>query len=172
MFTGSQGVRNKAALPFVIEAVQETLTRTKFGNWRRGDKVNLERAIRPMDRLGGHMVSGHVDGMVTIRNIHELGGSWRLTIDLPDDGHPYVVEKGSVALDGVSLTVASRTKESFDVEIIPHTWENSTLKELRQGDQIHIEYDMIAKYVQHMMAAYADTPGLTKEKLLQLGFGT
>lgn len=156
---------------FTVEAVQETMRRTRFGSWRSGDPVNLERAMRPMDRLGGHLVSGHVDGLSEVLDIRQLDGSWRLRLALSAEGSPFVVEKGSVCLDGISLTIASRGENWFEVEIIPHTWSETTLCNLRKGDRIHVEWDQIAKYVQHMLKGYTSQQGgLTMEKLFQSGF--
>jgi riboflavin synthase len=147
------------------------MERTRFGSFRTGTEVNLERALTPKQRMGGHFVQGHVDGLAEILDIRKLAGSWRVAIKLPDDGKPFVVEKGSVALDGVSLTVASRKPDSFEVEIIPHTWEATTLHSWTVGGEIHLEYDILAKYVSHMLGAYTGGSGLTMDKLMQSGFG-
>lgn len=154
-----------------VQAVRETLQKTRLGDLKPGDRVNLERAMRPSDRLGGHIVQGHVDGMVDLRSVSRNKLSWRLTLSLPESGRPFVVEKGSVALDGVSLTVASLTDTSFDVEIIPHTWENTSLNELKSGQNVHVEWDLIAKYVARQVGAMQPGSGLTVEKLIQAGFG-
>ncbi|MDP8205351.1 MAG: riboflavin synthase [Candidatus Electryonea clarkiae] len=156
---------------FTVEAVRETMERTKFRDWNRGDQVNLERAMRPVDRLGGHLVQGHVDGLVKVFEIKKLQGSYRIILELPENGKPFIVEKGSVALDGVSLTVASRTENKFEVEVIPHTMENTTFKHLRSGDKVHVEWDIIAKYVHNMLGAYKNQDSLSPEKLMEFGFG-
>ncbi len=159
---------------FVVEAVSETLSRTKFGNWKRGDFVNLERAVRPMDRLGGHIVQGHVDTIVNIQAINQLEGSWRLSLELPEKQRQYVVEKGSITLDGISLTVAAVSGYTFEVEVIPHSWEHTTLKHLKTGDAVHVEWDVIAKYVENFLTASGQVPGkssgITMDKLNELGF--
>jgi riboflavin synthase len=158
---------------FTVEAIRETMARTRFGSWGPGSEVNLERALRPSDRLGGHLVQGHVDGLVAVQEIRELEGSHRLRLQLPEDGRPYVVEKGSVCLDGISLTVVETSSGWFEVEIIPHTWRETTLRSLRRGDRVHAEWDIIAKYVRNMLAGYLDGGGggVTLEKLFASGFG-
>lgn len=158
---------------FTVEAIRETMQRTRFGEWKPGQKVNLERAMRPSDRLGGHLVQGHVDGVVEVLKIQELAGSWRLRLALPEEGRPFVVEKGSIAIDGISLTVAATGGDWFEVEIIPHTWSHTTLADLKVGGNVHVEWDLIAKYVHHMLSAYTGSKGgLTLEKLLSSGFGS
>lgn len=156
---------------FTVEAIRETMQRTRYGSLKSGDRVNLERAMRPSDRLGGHMVQGHVDGLVEVQAIQQLAGSWRLRLSLPEAGRPYVIEKGSISLDGVSLTVASTTDTAFEVEVIPHTWSHTTLSDLRKGEKVHVEWDMIAKYVHHMLNAYTGGSGVDMNKLLAAGFG-
>ncbi len=161
---------------FQVEAVKETLERTRFAEWSRGQKVNLERAMRPIDRLGGHLVQGHVDGMAEVAGIKRLESSHRLTLRPLNGDMTYIVEKGSICLDGISLTVASLTDSTFDVEIIPHTWEATTLHLLKGGDKIHLEWDVIAKYVYKMLHAFKsgtdkkESGGLTAEKLMEYGF--
>jgi len=158
---------------FTVEAIRETMQRTRFGEWKPGEKVNLERAMRPSDRLGGHLVQGHVDGVVDVVKIQELAGSWRLRLALPGEGKPYVVEKGSIAIEGISLTVAATGDDWFEVEIIPHTWSHTTLVTLKAGAKVHVEWDLIAKYVHHMLSAYTGkSGGVTLEKLLASGFGS
>lgn len=155
---------------FTVEAIRETLQRTGLGEMKPGDPVNLERAMRPTDRLGGHLVQGHVDSRVSVLRVQQLAGSRRLRLELPDDGAPYVVEKGSVALHGVSLTVAARGDGWFEVEIIPHTWEHTTLHRLSVGDRLHVEWDLIAKYVRNMLGPHTGGGGLTWETLTKAGF--
>ncbi len=166
-----QTVVSREAGSLTVEVVRETMQRTRFGNLKPGDPVNLERALRASDRLGGHFVQGHVDGLIEVVKLTPLAGSWRLRLQMEEEGGRYVVEKGSVALDGVSLTVAAAEKQEFEVEIVPHTWEHTTLHRLRPGDRVHVEWDLIAKYVQHMLSAYSGKPEITLEKLLAAGFG-
>ncbi len=154
---------------FTVEVVRETIERTALGNLKSGDSINLERAMRPTDRLGGHMVQGHVDRMIRLLAITPLSGSTRLSLELPEPDRPYVVDKGSVALNGVSLTVAARKDDSFEVEIIPHTWKETTLVHLKPGDPVHVEWDLIAKYVRNMVDPHTDG-NLTMDKLRGSGF--
>lgn len=125
---------------------QETLDRTGFGRLQNGDRVNLERAVRAMDRLGGHIVQGHVDGMGTIvDSVPDL----RVRID--PSLQRYIVEKGSVTVDGVSLTVVEPTADGFTVAVIPHTAEVTSLGDRQPGDPVNIEVDAIAKYVEQLL---------------------
>lgn len=153
-----------------VQAVRETLERTRLGELKPGDPVNLERAMRPTDRLGGHIVQGHVDGMVELLTVTRNELSWRLRLSLPESGRAFVVEKGSVALDGVSLTIASLSESAFEVEIIPYTWENTSLSALKTGEKVHVEWDLIAKYVARQMGILKPEGGLTVQKLIDAGF--
>ena len=126
------------------ESLQRTGGRAR---WRAGRQVNLERALRVGDRLGGHVVQGHVDGMTRLRRIERLNDrSWRMRLALPPDGRRLIVSKGSVALDGVSLTVASLGGDHFEVAVIPATLAATTLGQRRVGDELTIEYDIQGKY--------------------------
>jgi riboflavin synthase len=129
----------------------ETAERTYLGDLAAGDRVNLERALRAEDRLDGHVVQGHVDGTTTVAAVESVDregshGGWRYAFAHP--GAPYVVEKGSIALDGVSLTVAGVSADRFEVAVIPETYERTTLGEKSPGDPVHVEYDVLAKYVE------------------------
>ena len=135
------------------DAVPETLDRTTLGTLRAGIRVNLERPVRLQDRLGGHLVQGHVDGVATITRAEPLDdGSTRLTFAAPPDLLRYVVEKGSIALDGTSLTVAALTDLGFDIAVIPHTLAHTTLGECQPGDRVNLEVDVLAKYVERLTA--------------------
>lgn len=136
-----------------VELSPETLVRTRLGRLSAGDELNLEPALRAGDPLGGHWVQGHVDGAVTVVARHDERGQCRLTLDLPASFDAWVVEKGSVALDGVSLTVASRTATTFDVALVPHTLAVTTLGEARPGQELHFEADILAKYVERALAS-------------------
>lgn len=125
----------------------ETLSRTTLGALRRGDKVNLERALRADGRLGGHFVLGHVDGVGTIRRIVRRGDSWTVAIDVPESVARYIVEKGSVAVDGISLTVAAARGRRIEIAVIPHTMANTTLAEATPGGRVNVEADILGKYV-------------------------
>ncbi len=157
---------------FTVEAISETVQRTRLGELRTGDEVNLERAMRLSDRLGGHLVQGHVDGLLEVLGVTPLKGSWRLRLRLPPEGTAYVIEKGSIALDGVSLTIAAKGADWLETEIIPHTWEATTLHLLKTGKKVHVEWDLIAKHVHNMLAQASPEKGVTLEKLIASGFGT
>jgi riboflavin synthase len=139
---------------FTAELSQETLNRTS-PRWQQGDKLNLERAMKLGDALDGHMVTGHIDGISTIHSITEEGGSHVLAIDAPQHLSRFIAEKGSVTLDGVSLTVNKVSGNRFWVNIIPHTWKVTTLGSRQAGDAINIEIDMIARYVARLLEAQA-----------------
>ncbi len=132
---------------FAVDVSAETLAHTTMGGWEAGRRLNLERSLRVGDELGGHIVSGHVDGLGTIASITPENGSWRVAIGLPPELARYVAVKGSVAVDGVSLTVNTVDKAGFAVNLIPHTWTATTLCLLLPGSPVHIEVDMLARYV-------------------------
>lgn len=136
-----------------VELVPETLSRTNLGRAARGTRVNLERAATPTTALGGHLVQGHVDGTAALRSRHAAGDGATLAFDLPRALARYVVEKGYVALDGVSLTVASLARATFEVALIPHTARSTTLGALREGDPVNVEVDIVGKYVERMLGA-------------------
>ncbi|MCA9294560.1 MAG: riboflavin synthase [Phycisphaerales bacterium] len=130
-----------------FDAVPETLAKTTLGALKAGDRVNLEHAARADTLLGGHMVQGHVDGVGAVRTIEKAGGEWRVTIAPPEELLPLIAPKGSIAVDGVSLTVASVAGETFDVALIPTTLELTTLRDLQVGSRVNIETDIIARQV-------------------------
>jgi len=134
-----------------FDAVAETLRRTNLGGLRPGRRVNLERPLRAGARLDGHIVQGHVDGVVPLLSVVLEGDSRRLRFGLPAALARYVVEKGSVALDGISLTVAALGDEWFEVAVIPHTWAVTNLAELSPGAQVNMEVDILAKYVERLL---------------------
>jgi len=129
-----------------FDATEETLNRTTLGNWRAGTPVNLERSLKAGDDLGGHMVMGHVDAISEITAIEPIEGGWTLTLALPGAIAHLVAEKGSVALDGVSLTVNNVGEDSFSVAIIPHTGAVTTFQNLKAGDKVNLEADVFARY--------------------------
>lgn len=131
---------------WTVEVSGETLARTTLGDWREGTPVNLERAARLGDELGGHVVSGHVDGVGEVVSVTPAGGSHRVAVRAPPPLHRYIASKGSVTLDGVSLTVNGVEGETFDVNLIPHTWEATTLNALTPGSRVNLEVDMLARY--------------------------
>jgi riboflavin synthase len=132
---------------FAVEVSGETLSKTTLGDWKAGDTVNLERASRLGDELGGHIVSGHVDGLGRVLSVTPEGGSRRIEIEAPAPLHRYIAAKGSITVDGVSLTVNAVEGQAFGVNIIPHTWENTTLGALKAGDPVNLEIDMLARYL-------------------------
>jgi riboflavin synthase len=131
-----------------FDMAPETLSRTTLSRLRPDDPVNLERPLTLASRLGGHLVQGHVDGVGTVRSSSGNGQGIRLRIALPERLRPYMVEKGSVAVDGVSLTVAAADEEGFEVALVPHTLEVTTLGARRPGDEVNLEADVLAKYVE------------------------
>jgi riboflavin synthase len=138
---------------FGADAMAETLRRSSLGQLDAGDRVNLELALRADGRLGGHVVQGHVDGLGVVGGVREEGFARVLTIDAAPDVLRYVVEKGSIAVDGVSLTVARVDDEGFDVSLIPETLERTTLGEAEVGRTVNLEVDVLAKYVEKMLIA-------------------
>jgi len=132
---------------FAVEVSRETLDRTTLGEWAAGRRVNLERAARVGDELGGHIVSGHVDGVGEVVSVAPEGGSRRVAVRAPRPLHRFIAEKGSITVEGVSLTVNGVEGEVFDVNLIPHTLEVTTLDELRPGSRVNLEIDMLARYL-------------------------
>ncbi len=139
---------------FLVDVSGETLDRTTLGRVAQGGSVNLERALRLSDRLGGHLVSGHVDGVgkLAARQAGANATVYRFTV--PVELMPYIVEKGSVAVDGISLTVARRHRDGFDSAVVPHTEEVTTLKDKPIGAPVNVEADMMAKYIEHYVESY------------------
>jgi riboflavin synthase len=142
-----QSVTSQERGAFSVTAVPETLKRTKLGLYRSGEKVNLERALRLSDRLGGHLVSGHIDCLGRLERIRMAGADYHVTVSYPAEYAALVVAKGSVALDGISLTVVDVTGSTLSVAVIPLTWQETTLGERRVGDPLNIEFDLIGKYL-------------------------
>jgi len=136
---------------FKMQAVHVTLEKTNLGNLKIGQHVNLELALRPVDRLGGHFVQGHVNGVGEFIRAEERGGNYEIWISLPENLRKYTISEGSIALDGISLTIAAIENENIMVSIIPHTWEFTNLSERKPGDIINIEVDMLAKYVEQFV---------------------
>ena len=138
---------------FAADVMHETLRRSSLGDVSEGTPVNLELPLRPSDRLGGHVVQGHVDGLGRIRGTHEDGFARVVEIEAPADLLRYVVEKGSIAVDGVSLTVASVSDDAFTVSLIPETLERTNLGAAVGGQPVNLEVDVLAKYVERLVAA-------------------
>ena len=153
---------------FTADLLDETLRRSALGRLGAGSRVNLERALKLGDRLGGHIVSGHVDETGAISSIREVGRDYELTVACTQSFARQCVMKGSVALDGVSLTITGLTDNSVSVNIIPHTWRETSLGERQKGDLVNLEADVIGKYVARFMSVKPG--GLTEETLRKAGF--
>ena len=136
---------------FEVQLVNETLSRTTAKTWKEKEELNLERALLPSTRMGGHFVQGHVDGITTIEGIEYFDKSSTWTFSMNSDIERYIVEKGSIALNGVSLTVATKHKNSFDVALIPHTIELTTFGNLSIGDNVNVEVDILGKYIENFI---------------------
>lgn len=163
---------------FCVDATMETLRKTKLGGLKSGDSVNLERALQVSDRLGGHLVSGHIDGLAAVCSVQEEGFSRIIEFAANKSLAPYFIEKGSVAIDGISLTIAGLKDSSVDVRfsvaVIPHTLAVTTLKTLRAGDRVNIETDLIGKYVARWLGIKGseniNKEGLSMSKLAEYGY--
>jgi riboflavin synthase len=156
---------------FVVESVEETLSRTTLGQFRPGRLVNLERALRLGDPVGGHWVLGHVDGVGRIAGVESRPKERRFHIVPPPELEPYLAFKGSIALDGISLTLAEVHEGGFTVAVIPHTFDNTTLSQRRGGDLVNLEADVIARYVERLLKAGRSAgEGLSFERLRQMGY--
>jgi len=144
---------------WAFDAVPETLARTNLGELAPGSPVNLERPLAADGRFGGHVVQGHVDGVGTVRQIEALGdGSYRVTFDLPPDLMPYIVEKGSLTVDGVSLTVAALRDGGCEIAVIPHTWAVTRFGGYEIGTRVNVEVDILSKYVERLLQAHGALP--------------
>lgn len=161
---------------FSADVMHETLNRSSLGALRPGSPVNLERAMLAGGRFGGHIVSGHIDGTGTIRNIREDDNAVWYTIEAPRSIIRFIVEKGSIAIDGISLTVASVSDSTFSVSIIPHTRAQTNLAGKHVGDVVNLENDVVGKYVERLLSMPAEPApapaqsGITREFLMQNGF--
>jgi riboflavin synthase len=144
-------VVDRKADRFVADVSRETLSATTLGEWQSGTPVNLEPALRAADPLGGHMVSGHVDGVARVSLRERDGESWRFRITPPAELNGYIARKGSVTIDGVSLTVNDVTARDFGVNIVPHTFERTTFGHYEVGALVNIEVDLVARYIERLM---------------------
>jgi riboflavin synthase len=171
--------REITAETFAADLSPETLDRSSLGSLCSGARVNLERAMTPSSRFGGHIVQGHVDGVGKLVALDPLpDGNYWLSVDIPPELARYVVSKGSIALNGISLTVARLDGARVGVAIIPHTYENTGLGELRPGDPVNVECDVLAKYAEKLQANFQSSPGrpsgkpssVTLERLMDEGF--
>ena len=157
---------------FTADLAQETWTRTSFSRLKPGALVNLERPMRANGRFDGHVVQGHVDGTGTLVSLERIpdGNDYRLTITVPSELTRYIVEKGSLGIEGISLTVAAIEGTRVQIAIIPHTAEMTNLRSLKRGDPVNLEVDVIAKYVEKMMAPEKVHSSITLDKLVEAGF--
>lgn len=156
---------------FAADVSQETLDRSTLGNLKIGSVVNLERAVMPSTRLGGHIVQGHVDARGKFIQATRQGDFWTVHIGFPREIAPYLVYKGSISVEGISLTIAELAEDYFSIAVIPKTWELTNLSSLKSGDEVNLEADVIAKYVERIMLYGQRKPeGITMEKLKNLGF--
>ncbi len=136
---------------YTVTAIQETLNLTNLKNWKKGTLVNLERSLMPTSRMDGHFVQGHVDTTIKFQEVIDQNGSWEYTFNLPKKHLNLVVKKGSVCINGISLTVADCSKTSFKVAIIPYTYEHTNFKALKKEDLVNIEFDIMGKYLQRFL---------------------
>jgi len=136
---------------FSVQMVDETINRSNAGNWKKGTQINLERALLPTTRLGGHFIQGHIDSDIPIIKVYEKDRSAWMRFELENSFEKYVIQKGSIALDGVSLTVAKKNTKDFEVAVIPHTMELTTFGSLRAGCTVNLEVDMMAKYLENLI---------------------
>jgi riboflavin synthase len=142
---------------FAADVSRETLDRSTLRHLQTGAAVNLERAVTPITRLGGHIVQGHVDARGKFLSVADHAGSWAVRIEYPREIARYLVLKGSIAVEGISLTIADLTDDYFEVAIIPKTWEVTNFSQLKSGDAVNLEADMIAKYVERILR-FAESP--------------
>jgi len=168
-----QTVIAKSSNEFTVAAVEETLKKTTLGQLASHSQVNLELAMKLNDRLGGHLVLGHVDGVGVVKSVEKKESSWLFTIEIPKHFQQYVIPVGSIAIDGVSLTTARLEEHLVTVSIIPHTFENTTFKFLRAGSNVNLEFDLIGKYIERLMTVNSGekvTSALSVEKLREWGY--
>ena len=169
-----QTVVSCAGNSFTVEAVEETLKKTTFSSFKLNDKVNLELPMRLNERLGGHLVLGHVDSTGQITNMEPIENSWIVTVKIPDKFVKSVVPVGSIAIDGVSLTIAELSGCSVKVSIIPHTWENTIFRYYKTGSDVNLEFDVIGKYIERLMNNGKEIKGektlLSEKHLRELGY--
>lgn len=157
---------------FWVDAVGATLEKSTFAKIKSSSYVNLERSVRLNDRLGGHLVQGHVNGVGTITEIQKLGENYLLKIIVPEDLERYLIKEGSIAINGISLTIAELDKNSVSISIIPHTWQNTNLKYKKVNDKVNIEIDVLAKFVEKLLTKNNGTSkkNITENWLKEIGY--
>lgn len=137
-----------------VTAIDETLLRSNLGDLKIGQSINLERAMSGLSRFDGHLVQGHVDTVGVVKSVLDKDGSWIFTFNFPEENKHLLVDKGSICINGVSLTVINPTSNTFQVAIIPYTYENTSFKSLQEGDPVNLEFDILGKYIARYAAAY------------------
>jgi riboflavin synthase len=162
-------VVEKGNAEFSADVAHETLKVTNLGDLRVGQKVNLERALQLSSRVGGHLVTGHVDAVGRIKEKRQEGSSWRIAMEAPTDALRYIIKKGSVAVDGISLTVAEIDRAGFSVAMIPHTAKQTTLGFKMAGESVNLETDIIGKYIEKLLSGRVES-GLNLDQLKKTGF--
>lgn len=157
---------------FWADAVGATLEKTTFNKVKAETSVNLERSVKLSDRLGGHLVQGHVNGIGTISEIKKLGENYLVKILIPDELEKYLIKEGSIAINGISLTIADLDSNEISISVIPHTWQNTNLKDKKVNDKVNVEIDILAKYVEKLLAKNNNNPdtNITEGWLKELGY--
>ena len=157
---------------FDADLSSETLAHTLFAKYSTGQRINLEKAMLPTTRFGGHIVSGHVDGVTRVVKLEQTGRAWHIWLALPAALARYVAAKGSVTVDGISLTVNELSQDAFRLTIVPHTAANTTISQLKIGSQVHLEVDLIARYLERLLHKDSDASGggVSMALLAQRGF--
>lgn len=157
---------------FWVDAVGATLDKSTFNGIRADALVNLERSVRLSDRLGGHLVQGHVNGIGTISEIKKLGENYLVKILIPDELEKYLIKEGSIAINGISLTIADLNKNEISISVIPHTWQNTNLKDKKVNEKVNVEIDILAKYVEKLLAKRSGNSdkNITESWLKELGY--
>ena len=157
---------------FWADAVGATLEKTTFNKVKAETSVNLERSVKLSDRLGGHLVQGHVNGIGTISEIKKLGENYLVKILIPDELEKYLIKEGSIAINGISLTISDLDSNEISISVIPHTWQNTNLKDKKVNEKVNVEIDILAKYVEKLLAKNNNNPdtNITEGWLKELGY--
>ena len=165
-------VTNKSKITFLVDAVGATLEKTTFHNIKADAHVNLERSVRLSDRLGGHLVQGHVNGIGSISEIKKLGENYLVKIIVPADLEKYLIKEGSIAINGISLTIADLNRNEISISVIPHTWQNTNLKDKEVNDKVNVEIDILAKYVEKLLTRNHNSSdqNITESWLKEIGY--